>query len=103
MNYRERSRDQLPYTGLSPDYVYRETRRCLENVAGTATQIWPGIDMGIPINEDYSKVTPEGVKEVIRAAYRGGAQGLVLSRKYSETTLANLRAAGEVLAELGIK
>jgi hypothetical protein len=59
--------------------------------------------MGIPINEDYSKVTPESVKEVIRAAYRGGAQGLVLSRKYSETTLANLRAAGEVLTELGIK
>jgi hypothetical protein len=103
MNYRERSREQLPYTGLSPDYVYRETKRCVENVAGTATQIWPGIDMGIPINEDYSKVTPESVKEVIGAAYRGGAQGLVLSRKYSETTLANLRAAGEVLAELGVK
>ena len=26
MNYRERGRDQLPYTGLSPDYVYRETK-----------------------------------------------------------------------------
>src|ERR1051326_5552463 len=85
MNYRERSREQLPYAGLSPDYVYRETKRSLENVAGTRTQIWPGIDMGIPIQEDYSKVTPVDVREVIRAAYRAGAQGLVLSRKYSET------------------
>jgi hypothetical protein len=102
MNYRERSREQLPYTGVSPDYVYRETKRCADNVTGTATQIWPGIDMGIPINEAYSKVTPESVKEVIRAAHRGGAQGLVLSRKYSETNLANLRAAGDVVRELGM-
>lgn len=102
INYHEKSRQELPHTGLSPDYVYRETKRCVENIADAATQIWPGIDMGIPINEDYSKVTPEGVKDVIRAAYRGGAQGLVLSRKYSETTLANLRAAGEVVRELGV-
>jgi hypothetical protein len=102
MNYHESSHDRLPYAGLSADYVYRETRRCVQDVAGTQTEIWPGIDMGIPIREDYGKVTPDSVKEVIRAAYRGGAQGLVLSRKYSETTLANLRAAGEVLRELKI-
>jgi hypothetical protein len=100
MNYRERGYDQLPYTGLSPDYVYRETKRCVEAVAGTKTEIWPGIDMGIPIQEDYSKVTPQSVKEVILAAYRGGGQGLVISRKYSETTLANLSAVGEALHEL---
>jgi hypothetical protein len=102
MNYRERSHDQLPYTALSTDYVYRETKRCVEDVAGTKTEIWPGIDMGIPIREDYSKVTPGSLKEVIRAAHRGGAQGWVLSRKYSETTLANLSAAGEALKELGV-
>ena len=28
MNLRERGYDELPYTGLSPDYVYRETKRC---------------------------------------------------------------------------
>jgi hypothetical protein len=100
MNYRERGHSQLPYTGLSPDYVYRETKRCVEAVAGTKTEIWPGIDMGIPIREDYSKVTPQSVKDCTIAAYRGGAQGLVISRKYSETTLANLSAVGEALREL---
>jgi len=50
MNYSEENRDQLPLKGLSPDYVYRETKRCVENVSATATQIWPGIDIGIPIN-----------------------------------------------------
>lgn len=102
MNYRERGREQLPYTALSSDYVYRETKRCVEDVSGTSTQIWPGIDMGIPIREEYSKVTPENVKEVIRAAHLGGAQGWVLSRKYSETTLTNLKAAGDTLRELGL-
>jgi hypothetical protein len=100
MGYRERGYEQLPYTGLSPDYVYRETKRCVASAAGTRTEIWPGIDMGIPIREDYSKVTPQSVKEVTMAAYRGGAQGLVISRKYSETTLANLSAVGEALREL---
>jgi hypothetical protein len=102
MNYQERPYEQLPHTGMSSDYVYRETRRCVEAVSGTRTEIWPGIDMGIPIREDYSKVTPQGVKDCIVAAYRGGAQGLVLSRKYSETTLANLTAAGQALRELKV-
>ena len=46
--FKERSYDQIPHTGLSADYVYRETKRALEGVAGTKTQIWPGIDIDIP-------------------------------------------------------
>ena len=29
-NFKERSYDQIPYTGLSADNVYRETKRALE-------------------------------------------------------------------------
>ena len=47
MNYRERGYEELPYTGLSPDYVYRETKRSVEGAKGTQTQIWPGIDVDI--------------------------------------------------------
>jgi hypothetical protein len=35
MGFKERSYDQIPHTGLSADYVYRETKRALEGVAGT--------------------------------------------------------------------
>ncbi|MGA3240787.1 MAG: hypothetical protein ABSG03_31330 [Bryobacteraceae bacterium] len=36
------------------------------------------------------------------AAYRGGAQGLVISRTYSEMKPANLAAVGDALRELKI-
>jgi len=39
---------------------------------------------------------------VTKAAYRGGAQGLVISRKYSEMKLAKLAAVGDALRELKI-
>jgi hypothetical protein len=99
LNYRERSRDQLPYTGLSSEYVYREITRAVEDVAGSQTQVLAGIDIDIPTREDYGKCTPENVKEMVQAAYRGGTHGLLLSRKYSEMKLANLGAVGVALRE----
>jgi hypothetical protein len=99
LNYRERSRDQLPYTGLSSEYVYREIKRAVEDVAGSQTQVLAGIDIDIPTREDYGKCTPENVKEMVQAAYRGGTHGLLLSRKYSEMKLANLGAVGVALRE----
>ena len=46
--------------------------------------------------------TPPVIREVTKAAYRGGAQGLVISRKYSEMKLANLAAVGDALREMKI-
>jgi hypothetical protein len=106
MNYREAdSVEKLYRSALSPDYVYRETKRSVEGVAGSKTQIWPGIDVDIPSGSippeaHVMKCTPEGTKAVVLAAYRGGAQGLVISRKYSEMMLANLGGVGEALREL---
>jgi hypothetical protein len=34
------------------------------------------------------------------AAFRGGAEGVILSRKYSEMRLENLRGAGDALREM---
>ncbi len=102
MNYRERGYEQIPFTGLSSDYVFRETKRAMEGVAGTRTLIWPGIDIDIPTQANHSKSTPQGTKEAVLAAFRGGAQGVILSRKYSEMKLANLAGAGEAIRELGL-
>jgi hypothetical protein len=106
--YRELNyRDEAPYgrlaaSGLSADYVQRETRRAVEGVAGTATQIWPGVDIDVPVEPGSSHCTPESVAAAVRAAYRGGAQGIILSRNYTEMKPANLSAAGAALRELGI-
>ena len=37
------------------------------------------------------------MRDAVRAALGAGADGVILSRKYSEMRLANLRAAGEAL------
>jgi hypothetical protein len=100
MGYKEGSYDQIPNTGLSADYVYRETKRALEGVAGTNTQIWSGIDVDIPTENNNSKRTPQSVKEAVLAAFRAGAPGVILSRKYSEMRLANLSGARDAIRDL---
>jgi hypothetical protein len=97
---KEGSYDQIPHTGLSADYVYREAKRALEGVAGTKTLIWPGIDIDIPTEANHSKCTPQSVKEAVLAAFRAGAPGVILSRKYSEMRLADLSGAGDAVREL---
>ena len=100
MGLKEGSYDQIPHNGLSSDYVFRETKRALEGVAGTNTLIWPGIDIDIPTEPSNSKCTPQSVKQAVLAALRVGAPGVILSRKYSEMRLANLSGAGDAIREL---
>jgi hypothetical protein len=106
LNYNEAKLADLAGGGLSADYVARETRRALAGVQGAgkkesanerAVKIWPGIDIDIPTGEREKKTQPDDVRQAVRAALNAGAHGVILSRKYSEMRLANLRAAGEVL------
>jgi hypothetical protein len=105
-DYREANLAELPQKGLSADYVERETRHALAGVSSPsaaatppvgATRIWPGIDIDVPTGRNEKKTEPRDVREAVRAAFRVGADGVILSRKYSEMRLANLRAAGEAL------
>ena len=100
MQFRERAYNEIPFTGLSSDYVYREAKRAVDGAAGGKTLIWPGIDIDIPTAENNSKSTPQGTKDAVLAAFRAGANGVILSRKYSEMKLANLSGAGDAIREL---
>lgn len=102
MNIKERSYIEIPKTGLSADYVFRETKRALAGADGTKTLIWPGIDIDIPTEKGNSKCTSESVKAAVTAAFQAGAPGVLLSRKYSEMRLANLSGAGDAIRELKI-
>jgi len=99
MNYQERSLEQIPFAGLSADYVYRETKRAVDGAAGAKTRIWPGIDIDVPTAANQSKCTPMGVQAATAEAIRAGAHGVLLSRKYSEMKLANLSGAGQAIKE----
>jgi hypothetical protein len=90
--------DQLPTAGLSPDYVYRETRRAKAGVVNSCL-VLPGIDIGIPTAPDSRKASASDTYAATAAAFRGGADGVILSRKYSEMNLANLEAAGRAVRE----
>jgi len=102
LDYQEKTLDQIPKAGLSADYVYRETKRARAGLAGARTQLWPGIDIDIPTGKESSKSTPAGTRDAVLAAFRGGADGVLLSRKYSEIRLANLSGAGEAIRQLGL-
>lgn len=103
MNYQEAPYDKLATTGLSPDYVARETKRALAGVAGEV-QIYPGIDIDVPtlIKGKFPEkhTSPEDVQKSLRAAFGAGANGVILSREYAEMHLANLAAAGNTLREI---
>jgi hypothetical protein len=95
----EAALDKLSTTGLSADYVRRETSRAVAGV-GSKTRIWPGIEIDIPTGENEKKTTPEDVYAAVKATFAGGAHGIILSRKYSEMRLDNLRAAGRAIGEV---
>ncbi len=90
----------LPKAGLSPDYVARETRRAIAGVKGKC-RVLPGIDIGIPTARNSRKASPEDTYAAVSAALNAGADGLILSRKYSEMQLANLSAAGKAVRDFG--
>lgn len=92
--------------GWSADYVGRETARALAGVArgeggSGRTHIYPGIDIDIPTGPDEKRTTPADVRAAVEAALGAGAQGVVLSRKYSEMRLENLAAAGAAVRAHG--
>ena len=113
--------EKLPQTGFSADYVRRETARAVAGVAGRCA-IYPGIDIDIPVgspratlepsghvasgsswdatDRDLTQCTRESVRDAVLAAFEGGADGVVLSRKYSEMRLDNLSGAGDAVRML---
>ena len=92
----------LAKTGFSSDYVYREAKRARAALEGAKTQLWPGIDIDIPTAAASSKSTPNGTRDAVLAAFHAGADGVILSRKWSEMKSGNLKGAGEAIRQLGL-
>ena len=78
--------------------MFRETRRAVEGVKGKCL-VLPGIDVNIPTGKNSRKATEQDTYEATLAAYKAGANGVILSRKYSEMFLANLKGAGRAIRE----
>jgi len=97
--YRAGSLGDLASAGLPAEYVRSETKRAIAG-AGSKMKIWPGLDVDIPTAATSKKTQPSDVYDAVKAAFDGGAHGVLLSRKYSEMRLDNIRAAGRAVREL---
>jgi hypothetical protein len=100
LHYDEAPLAELPGRGFSPEYVRKETARMAEALQGQA-RLYPGIGVGMPPDAGGKKIEPADVRAAIRAAYAGGADGVLLSRMYTEMTMENLEAVRDVHRELG--
>jgi hypothetical protein len=89
---------ELNSRGLSPDYVYRETKRAVDAAAGQAA-IYAGVGFDIPWQKDYFPSDPDTVYAATMKAFEAGADGLVVSREYDEMRLPNLRAVKRALQD----
>ena len=89
---------------FSPDYVYRETKRCVDGVGGR-TRVYPGIGFDIPFHRPNAPPLahpskPDVLAAATTKAFEAGAQGIVICREYQEMRLPNLKAIGQAIREL---
>ena len=70
---------------------------------GGRARVYPGLDVNIPTPDHVRQCTPQDVRAGVAAALDGGADGFVLSRKYSEMTLDNLAAVGDELTHRNLR
>ncbi len=85
-----------PFERFSSDYLYRETKRAVEVVAGSRTRICPGLGIDVQLKNS----TPESVRDAVEAVFRAGGTGLVLSTSHAAMRPENLSAVGTTLREL---
>jgi hypothetical protein len=102
MNYDEKPYDAMAQSGLSVDYIARETKRAIA-ATDHSIQIYPSVDINVPIQQGWNETTPAAVKAEVEAAFGAGADGIVLSREYTEMWLANLSAAGDASRQIFAK
>lgn len=93
---------RLGRVGLTPDYVRRETRRCVDGVKGQA-KVYCGIGFNVPWHGPQGVERfpgdPEDVHKAVLAALDAGASGVIASREYDEMRRDNLQAFGRAVRE----
>ena len=84
------------FAPFSGDYVYRETKRAVDGVAGSKTQICAGLGIDVQLKNS----TPESVRDAVQAVFKAGGSGLVISTSHAAMRPENLSAVGATLREL---
>ena len=89
---------QLEKDGFGAEYVFRETKRCVDGVQSRAST-YAGIGLDIPSGKGWGDrkwiSDPAEIEASVAAAFRAGAQGIVASREYEEISVPSLRVVGQ--------
>ena len=103
LNINEGSLENLTQKGLDPDtYIYTQCKDAVRGVEGKA-KVYMGIGIDAPrSSEDQAKCTPEIAYRSVKATYKAGGEGIVLSPNYSSMKLSNLDGVAKALKELDI-
>ncbi len=102
MGYNQPKYSDLTTKGFSTEYITNENKRIKTSLSGTKTKVLAGIDVDLPSVNNQRNLGAIGLKESVKAAFAGGADGIILARKYSEMNLSTLVGAGEAVKELGL-
>ncbi|MEZ5316839.1 MAG: hypothetical protein R2752_05510 [Vicinamibacterales bacterium] len=81
---------ELGRRGMSPDYVFRETRHTVASANGK-TKVYTGIGFDVP---GAPPDDPAAIEDATFRAFEAGAHGIVASREYEEMQVEHLRAVG---------
>jgi hypothetical protein len=85
--------NDLRRKGMSPEYVYRETKHAVAS-ANEKTKIYTGVGFDVP---GSPADTPESVSKATTRALEAGASGIVASREYEEMKVPHLKAVGDAV------
>jgi len=95
-DYKEQPYDKVSATGFSTDYIAREVKRTLDDVAGTHVPVYAGLDIDIP----GSTYTADSVKQAVLSAFNAGAQGVIFARNWGEMNPDHVAGVGAAMREL---
>jgi hypothetical protein len=99
-DFKEADFDHLAAAGYSTDYISREVKRTLDDVAGVKVPVYAGLDIDIP--GAGSPYTAETVKNSVMAAFNAEANGVIFARNWGEMNPDHVAGVGAAVKELGI-
>jgi hypothetical protein len=99
-DYKEAPYDKIAAAGFSTDYITREVKRTVDDIAGSNVPVYAGLDIDIP--GAGAPYTAESVKQSVMAAFNAGANGVIFARNYGEMNPDHIAGVGAAVRELGI-
>ena len=95
--------EKIVEVGLSPEYVYRETKRGVDALQGKA-RMYAGIGLDIPKGAGWGTQPwpsdPERLYRAVRRAFDAGGAGIVISREYEENRVESLKVVGRAVRDM---